>query len=298
VRAALDANMLEIRHTTAYTDEGTVVAALVTELRDAGHATVGIFSHHVDATTTLSDHLNSAGIAHEIVGLPDAVTSALETQFEMLELAAGGGDFALVRRALGIFVTSVERGKYAPNLARMIIGQAEAPATLTARLGDLETALTEATSVVEALRIIGHVPDGLGLARGGRTWTSAVRLLRGLLGPRLCRATMMPEAGFQSLRDKLTAQQVALLTSSDAADPADVQLMGLYQSKGREADATIVVLRGNDYFGKEPEPMPNGSKLLYVVLTRARNRTVVLTFGPELPALIYPVALLAAGTTA
>jgi hypothetical protein len=40
--------------------------------------------------------------------------------------------------------------------------------------------------------------------------------------------------------------------------PADVQLMGLCQSKGREADATIVVLRGNDYFGKESEPMPVG----------------------------------------
>ena len=71
--------------------------------------------------------------------------------------------------------------------------------------------------------------------------------------------------------------------------------MGLYQSKGREADATIVVLRGNDYFGQEAEPMPNGSKLLYVVLTRARRKTVVLTLGSTLPSLIYPIALLAEG---
>lgn len=65
--------------------------------------------------------------------------------------------------------------------------------------------------------------------------------------------------------------------------PADVQLMGLCQSKGREADATIVVLRGNDYFGKESEPMPVGSKLLYVVLTRGRTETIVLTLGSTLP---------------
>ena len=78
----------------------------------------------------------------------------------------------------------------------------------------------------------------------------------------------------------------------DADDPALVQLMGLYQSKGREADATIVVLRGNDYYGREHEPMPNGSKLLYVVLTRARKKTIILTFGRELSSLIYPLAML------
>ena len=87
-----------------------------------------------------------------------------------------------------------------------------------------------------------------------------------------------------------------MLTSSDVGDRADVQLMGLYQSKGREADATIVVLRGNDYFGQEAEPMPNGSRLLYVVLTRARRKTVVLTLGLTLPSLIYPIALLADAT--
>lgn len=94
-------------------------------------------------------------------------------------------------------------------------------------------------------------------------------------------------------RERVTDQQVSLLTYSDSDDAADVQLMGLYQSKGREADATIVVLRGNDYFGKEGEPMPVGSKLLYVVLTRARTKTIVLTLGSTLPPLIYPLAVLA-----
>jgi DNA helicase-2/ATP-dependent DNA helicase PcrA len=92
----------------------------------------------------------------------------------------------------------------------------------------------------------------------------------------------------------VTDRQVSLLTHSDVDDPADIQLMGLYQSKGREADATIVVLRGNDYFGKESEPMPVGSKLLYVVLTRARTKTIVLTLGSTLPSLIYPLAVLSA----
>jgi hypothetical protein len=55
------------------------------------------------------------------------------------------------------------------------------------------------------------------------------------------------------------------------------------RSACREADATIVVLRGNDYFGKESEPMPVGWRLLYVVLTRARTKTIVLTWARLFP---------------
>ena len=69
--------------------------------------------------------------------------------------------------------------------------------------------------------------------------------------------------------------------------------MGLYQTKGREADATVVVLRSGDFYGTERPPFPVGSRLLYVVLTRARHRTIVLLFGGGLPALVAPLANLA-----
>lgn len=292
VKAALATEMLQVRHHHDLSAEGTLVSALVTELRDAGHKSVGIFSHHVDATASLSDHLNNVGIAHEIVGLPDSITSALQAQFEMLCFAAGGGTMEAIRRGLGIFVTSTERGGAAPQLARMLTGQVPAPARVSASLTQIEGSLTSATSISEILELIAQVPNRLGLTRGERTWARSTRILRALLGPRICRAAAFPPGGFEFLRERLTDQQVSLLTYSDADDPADVQLMGLYQSKGREADATIVVLRGNDYFGKETEPMPVGSKLLYVVLTRARARTVVLTLGSTLPPLIYPLAVL------
>jgi ATP-dependent DNA helicase UvrD/PcrA len=136
-----------------------------------------------------------------------------------------------------------------------------APATLSSRLTQLELSLARATSVPEAVNLIAQVPERIGLTRGRRAWAPSTVILRALLGPRLCRATAFPQSGFEFLTERLTDQQVSLLTYSDADDPADIQLMGLYQSKGREADATIVVLRGNDYFGKESEPMPVGSKL-------------------------------------
>lgn len=292
VQAALNTAMLEVRHHSDLSTEGALVSALVTDLRDVGHESVSIFSHHVDATASLSDHLNRAGIAHEIVGLPDSVTSALQAQFEMLCHAAGDGTMGAIRRALSIFVTSTERGGSAPQLAHMIAGHLTASATLSTRLTQLESTLVSATSIPEVLDLIAQAPEGIGLTRGGRAWARSTVILRALLGPRLCRAATFPPGGFESLRERLTDQQVSLLTYSDADDPADVQLMGLYQSKGREADATIVVLRGNDYFGKESEPMPVGSKLLYVVLTRARTKTIVLTLGSPLPALIYPLAVL------
>lgn len=294
VEAALDTGMLEVRHHQHLSTEGALVSELVTELRDGGHESVGIFSHHVDATASLSDYLNSEGITHEIVGLPDAVSSGLQAQFEMLCFAAGDGTSEAVRRALGIFVTSTERGDNPPRLARMIAGQVEAPVTLSARLGQLESTLASTTSIPEVLDLVAKVPQEIGLTRGGRAWARSTATLRALLGPRLGRAPTFPGGGFGFLREQLTGQQAALLTYSAADAPADVQLMGLFQSKGREADATIVVLRENDYFGRESEPMPTGSKLLYVVLTRARTKTIVLTLGPTLPPLIDPLAVLSA----
>jgi DNA helicase II / ATP-dependent DNA helicase PcrA len=295
IKAALDSEMLEVRHHPDLSAEGALVSALVTELRDAGHESVGIFSHHVDATASLSDHLNSVSIAHEIVGLPDSVASALQAQFEMLCYAAGDRTMDGIRRGLGIFVTT-ERRSNAPQLAQMIAGQVATPVTLSARLSQLDSSLVAATSIPEILNLVTQVPNAIGLTRGVRAWARSAVILRAMLGPRLCRAATFPQGGFDFLRERVTDRQVSLLTYSDVDDPADIQLMGLYQSKGREADATIVVLRGNDYFGKESEPMPVGSKLLYVVLTRARTKTIVLTLGSTLPSLIYPLAVLSANS--
>jgi DNA helicase II / ATP-dependent DNA helicase PcrA len=48
--------------------------------------------------------------------------------------------------------------------------------------------------------------------------------------------------------------------------------MNLHQTKGREADATILLLQTDEYHCNEQSPYPKLSRLLYVVLTRARDR--------------------------
>jgi len=210
----------------------------------------------------------------------------------MVRVASATGDTVAVRPALGVFVTSVERGRGAPPLARMIVGNIPASPTLTARLDELDAGLVASDSLADVLVVILEVPDSLGPVRGSRPWLRGHRLLRTFLGPRLCRATEMPEPGFDFLRDRLSAERIALLANSDTVEAADVQLMGPHQSKGRDADATIVVLRGNDYFGDEAEPMPHGSKLLYIVLTRARRKTIILALGLALKPLVSPIARL------
>jgi DNA helicase-2/ATP-dependent DNA helicase PcrA len=133
----------------------------------------------------------------------------------------------------------------------------------------------------------------LGLTRGERQWRRAARMLRPLAA-RSARHATRADAALTLLDRAVTQQRASLLTHATDADPVPVQLMGLYQTKGREADATVVVLRSNDFYGTERPPFPVGSRLLYVVLTRARHKTLLLLFGHGLPGrLVAPLANLA-----
>jgi DNA helicase-2/ATP-dependent DNA helicase PcrA len=54
-----------------------------------------------------------------------------------------------------------------------------------------------------------------------------------------------------------------------------------------------VVLRSSDFYGYERfEPFEVSSRLLYVVLTRARHKTIVLLFGGDPQPLVAPLAKL------
>jgi DNA helicase-2/ATP-dependent DNA helicase PcrA len=57
--------------------------------------------------------------------------------------------------------------------------------------------------------------------------------------------------------------------------PHPVQATNLHQTKGREADATILLLQPDEYHGNERPPYPKLSRLLYVVLPRARHRAYI-----------------------
>jgi DNA helicase II / ATP-dependent DNA helicase PcrA len=73
-------------------------------------------------------------------------------------------------------------------------------------------------------------------------------------------------------KTNLTAPWHRALLGDVGHRPHPVQVMNLHQTKGREADATILLLQPDEYHGNEWPPYPKLSRLLYVVLTRAHER--------------------------
>jgi DNA helicase-2/ATP-dependent DNA helicase PcrA len=77
----------------------------------------------------------------------------------------------------------------------------------------------------------------------------------------------------------------ALLDSTRMRLPP-TQLMNFHQTKGREADAVVLVYRDGDFLAGryDTEPYVESSRVLYVAITRARQRVSIL-----LPAVPHPL---------
>lgn len=295
VATALASGRLEVRAGLSLADEPDQVAAVVQTLRVEGE-TVGVFSHHVDATASLSDELLRRDVDHEIVGLTECLGSALDAQHAMVQFAGGATTWEVVEQRLAVFVTSSVRGGKVPELAWMLLGRRSAPTALVLRLDKLRATLSTSTTAGAAEHATA-AHSALGLPRAQTNWALAAQILRPLVVSSMRRSAVAAQA-LEILGQAVAERRVALLTANAGEPPSPVQLMGLYQTKGREADATVVVLRNNDFFGYErQEPFEVGSRLLYVVLTRARHKTVVLIFGEGLPLLIAPLARLASAVT-
>jgi DNA helicase-2/ATP-dependent DNA helicase PcrA len=226
------------------------------------------------------------------VGLPEAVDAALRAQFSMLQYVCQEANPPEILRSLAIFVASAERGSAAPPLALMIAKKLDRSPGLDQRLRELGRQLKNSKSLREAFDVAGDAYKSIGLQRGGFAWKTARRLLSSILGPRILSVDVVPRAGLSHIEDAIAQQHLSLLTNDDDAEPAAVQLMGLYQTKGREVDAAVVILRSSDWYGRENEPMPDGSKLLYVLMTRARKKTVVLALGNPMKPLVAPLLTL------
>lgn len=286
---AIVAGRLIVHAPVALEEEVQTVGGLVRSLRSEGKD-VAVFTHHNDMLARLSDGLEQDGVEHEIAGLSDALAAALDAQASMLQLAAGVATWDDVLDALAVFVTSAQRGKGVPQLARDILNGTGSP-TLQTRLqalrGDLENA-----NPMSALPLVTQAHMTLGLPSKSSAWDDAASLITTMhvralrLGP----TTDAPMLARAIAADAREATYVTLTES--VVRPRPVQLMNLYQTKGREADATVVVLRQGDYLGDEGEPWLSTSRLLYVVFSRARERIIVLPVGEDLHPAVLPLSRL------
>jgi len=120
----------------------------------------------------------------------------------------------------------------------------------------------------------------LGFPRGEETWNVANQYLR-----RAARA-LEANGSAETLALEVERVRVDTLVGFMNGRTKPVQVMNLHQTKGREADATVLLLQEDEYHGKEGEPYPTASRLLYVCMTRARGLAHIVV-----PDLVHPLWL-------
>jgi DNA helicase-2/ATP-dependent DNA helicase PcrA len=266
-------------------DETPAVEAVCDAIDDSrrqGADTFGIFLHGNEPTASMSAALSDHGIDHVAVGLSESYGEALTTLLRMLEFATGTADWADVLVHIAVFYTSTVRSKYAPELA-FTIGRGQAQGLLATRLNQLRVALSDAPDLDSAIHIATGSWPSLGLSRGLRQWRRAAA--------DVTRLVTLSGHALEPVSRQVEISRLESFTDVDAGDQAAVQVMNLHQTKGRESDAVIVIFRADDYHGRESEPFAGASRLLYVVLTRARQRvTLLLPTSPH--PLVAPFAAL------
>ncbi len=192
---------------------------------------------------------------------------------ETLRFIEHGTEWESVEFRLGVLATALSRSKDPPPLARMLCGDEPRPTALDQRLAELVSDYEACSDRVEALTLAGELWERLGLTFGQHPWRRAREVF-------LAAASTYDDRSDENWLPELTGgldqHRMGSLVSIDGADRGLVQVMNLHQTKGREADATIVVFRDGEYFGPETEPYVANSRLLYVALTRARNHVTVI----------------------
>lgn len=251
------------------------VADLVQAEREASR-TVAVFTHSNAATSELSDALSAIGVRHEQVGLSEALGEALRAQLALLRFALGGRGG---RRELAVFVASNHR-RHAPLVDQIVNRSNE---VFEQQLRTLAVELRGAATPFDPQRlgsIIAGAYAGLGKNRGQQAWVEAARrtcaAMSGMDGP----------DDLAGVEEQLELARHRSLIGDAGLRPHPVQVMNLHQTKGREADATILLLQDDEFHGYEGPPYPKLSRLLYVVMTRARERAHL-----AVPARVHPLWL-------
>lgn len=227
--------------------------------------TVSVFTHTNAATAALSDALTAADHHHEQVGLSEAYGEALKAQMALLRYALNGTPG---RRALAVFVAANYRAN--TPLIRQILEKSN-PAlecALDAVARDLRSAAHPLNLGLLA-EVIANAFARLGTHRGQQTWAEAARRTTAAM-----RLLAVGES-LEAVEEELEQVRRRALLGDAGLRPHPIQVMNLHQTKGREADTTILVLQPGEYHGGEKPPYPTLSRLLYVVLTRARHRAYI-----------------------
>jgi DNA helicase-2/ATP-dependent DNA helicase PcrA len=281
---AIDTDALRVR--TATDDE--LIATLIDELRTAraaGHRSVGIYGHSNDGVALFGASLTEAGISHTLVGIPEAQGEGLAALLALTKYGHGLASTHEARVALAIFLTACVRGKNAPGLAMLLAHDHELPSVfemrLNAVLDELEAAATGGISAVA--NVAANAWERLAVTAGGLPWRRAaygyLAAVRSVEARRLA-----ADDALAQLEAEVHLLRSGALVTDGGPRTRLTTLMNFHQTKGREADAVVLVYRDGDYLADQAatEPFTTSSRVLYVALTRARKAvTVILPTDPH-----------------
>lgn len=127
-------------------------------------------------------------------------------------------------------------------------------------------------------------PTSISFTSGRRAWARAARTFISLAH----RAQIDTQAPLARLGRAVELVRDASFVELDSGDTGAIQVMNFSQTKGREADATILSYSSADWYGRNAsEPFDEASRILYVSMTRARRQVIVM-LPPDPHLLVAP----------
>ena len=278
VKAAIKQKRLRIHN--CVTDERIIdlIRTEITAAREDGARSIGIFGHTNQAVAELSVRLINAGVDHVLVGLPEAHGEALAALETLCLHGYREKDLDEVRFRLAVFLTASVRGRSVPPLALALAGRSPLPNNLLKRIERSSRALQAAADegVEQLVQIATEVWPRLGITAGRRPWYQAAQRFGAVAHQLYVRSRGRVDEFLLDLSRRVTEMRIETMVDLDLGVGHPIQLMNFHQTKGREADVVILLYRDSDWFGREEEPFPQNSRLLYVSLTRSRYRNVII----------------------
>jgi len=292
VAHAIERSRMAILSGVSFEDCGPRIDEAIADRRRQGDASFGVYIHGNGPAADLSAQLTSAGVNNVAVGFPEAYGQALSVMVECLRFTNSLCAWEHVEFQLGVLATSLIRSKDLPPLARMLCGDKPRPSALDERLANIENECNICQDPTNAIDLAAGIWTRLGLTFGNQQWDRAARMFTATATGLFNRTN---QSWIDDTKVALDQAEAHSLVGSIEDARGSVQVMNLHQTKGREADATILVFRDGEYFGRDLEPYEESSRLLYVALTRARNH-VTIVLGEEPHPLVQPLRQYATGS--
>lgn len=290
VQVAIDRQMLRVVPNVTASDLMSVIEQEMTLAE--GCKSIAIFGRSNPGVARLSAELDGKNIDHAIIGLSEAEGEGLLALLTICLFAVGGLGAEDLRRALGTFYQASVRGganaeaRALAGLATMN-GDARWQAIQTRlELAEREIGERQFSSVGELVQYAGSLWPFLDVGIGNRVWKRVHADFTRLARPIETRIVSLANVRLleRTTRDRRVG---AFLDLGKRWPDGLVQIMNFAQTKGREADLVMLLFRQSDGLGPRRGPFDELSRSLYVALTRARKRAVVI-LPPEPHPFISP----------